>query len=317
MGFNYDNPDYDNYVVRFELAEYPTTDNILSILDFGYDCFQAFFKDVGITDYNHFRRVQALLVFIVLGIFTYKNCYYKNVFLYIYIFCFLILDTVQIRNLVAFIVLIPFIPLLRRKDKKACLLYTLGLVLSISFHFSMVFFSIFIIMFVKSRRNKIIAVFLLAILFAFSATIISQLPAFDRVSDYSRSSVLGAAFMASHCVISTYIIDKIFYPATLNIAGTQVMNLPPSLMRAFNTLFLIIIPFFLINASINRIFRYVGLVNIMFMLNVIYYARGHIRRKLTIWLLLYATYFGIYYVYMKPEVYESVLSYNNFLDCLF
>lgn len=314
LGFNYDNHDYENYVNRFKWATYPNTDDLLTILDFGSNFFYAFVKDIGVMDYERFLILQAFLIFAFVGVFAYKKCLYPNLYIYIYIVCFLIIDTIQIRNFVAFLILLPFIPYLGHCDKKSLFMYLFGLFLSTSYHFSMISFSIFTLLFVKSRIRKVIFVtFILLLLIAFSS-IFSQMPAFERVDGYTRSSLWGAIFMSSHCLISTFFIVKVFYPSSAQNSELKKMSISPDLIKRMNIVFLLILPIFLINASISRMFRFVAMINILFMLNVIYYSIGKKRQMLSFVLFVYIFYFGCYYIYSRPEVYKTVLIYNHFLS---
>lgn len=318
MGYNTQNPDYDNYLVRFDIASYPDSNNLLSLLDVSDSSFQAFCKDLGVQTYESYRLILTGLVLAIFGLFVYEKCVCCNVFLLIYIICYLLLDIVQMRNFEAFVILMPFIPLLSKRKLKFTLIYVGGVLLSATIHFSMIFFLLFSFIGIPSKRTRLIliALFLLALIPV--STVMSGNAAIDRVDGYTRSGVWGALF-GSFFVVLNYFTMKM----VSRISQTQFTRTPKRrgytqlnayLIEELNFMLLMIIPFYFINSTISRLLRNISILNVIFILNTIYSIFPYRQKnKLYVVLIIYIFYFAINYIYSNPSVYVTVLTNNSFL----
>lgn len=314
MGYNYDNPDYENYVIRYDIATYPNTDNMLSLLDISDSSIQAFCKEIGVQTYGQYRLVLSSILFMVFGCFAYKKCNYCNLYLVLYILFYLILDIIQIRNFEAFVVLLPFIPLLSRKGLVPTILYIGGVLLSSTIHFSMVFFSIFALISIDSKRIKFSLLLLALVTYSYAFSLLQQTEAFERVSGYAHSSIIGALFNSVFVVFNYYILNNVFCKKCEQYSSNAIIfhGLTPAFIKSFNIVLLFIIPIFFINASIGRVFRYASLVNLIFMLNTLGCCTNKQKKGLIALILMYVFFFGYLHIFGRMEIVDSVMN-NNFI----
>lgn len=299
MGYNNVNPDYENYELRYDIATYPDGANLLSLLDLSDNSVQAFFKDIGVQDYSQYRSILSGIIFLLFGWFISRECQWRNVFMAIYILCYLLLDIVQIRNFEAFIILLPFIPLLAKRNLKYTLIYVSGVLLSATFHFSTIFFLLFAFINIKSRKVRVLLILLLMLVLLPIATFISDSAAASRVDDYTRSGVLGALLGISFVLLNYFIIRRICKISLINTTWGGVRSINSTLSTQFilelNFMLLMIIPFFFINATTGRLLRYTSLLNVMYILNTMAsITSGKTRVKLVSALILYLAYFAIF-----------------------
>ncbi len=322
MGYNTENPDYYNYVVRYDIASYPNTDNLLSLLDMSDNSFQALCKDLGILTYVQYRKILTGALMILFGWFVYRECYWRNLFIAIYLGCYLIIDIVQIRNFEAFIILLPFIPLLAKRSLPHTLIYVGGVLLSATFHFSTIFFILFAFINIKSRKLRVSLIVLLIFILLPMMSDLSDSAVVNRVEDYKRSGVLGALFGVFFVVLNYLMIKQI---AKLSQNGTTIKSkteffthLTPQFMTELNFMLLMLIPFYFVNATTGRLFRYTSLLNVMFILNTMASVASYkIKSKLALALMLYILFFALYFIYLKPEMCSLVLNNNSLLKSWF
>lgn len=316
MGYNTSNADYDSYVNRYDWASYPDGGDMMSVLDITDETIQAFFKEIGIVDYATYRIIYSAIIITIFGWFVSRVCEYRNVFMAIYLTFYVILDTIQIRNFSGLVVLLPFIPLLQKNSLLSTLLYVGGVLLSSTIHFSMISFLIFAFINIKSKKLRIIGIILFLLFLVLSASIISSTAAFDRVDGYQRSSVLGALYGATIVIFNYLMMKKAtnYYKRYMSGQSCQltISRIGYGLIGDLNFFLLFIIPIYFINASIGRIFRYMSIINVIFLLNMI--SMMGIRKSKRMWIVLtiiYISYFALFFIYLKPEVFYPVLTSNS------
>lgn len=316
MGFNYDNPDYDNYIIMFNEAHFPSNFNIFDVLDIGYKSIQASYKEIFNYNYTEFRLLITCFLFVILGIVTYKNCREYNLFLSIYLIFYLVLDEIQIRNFTSFVILLPFlIYYLSNLSKKSLILYILGVILAFTIHFSAIFYLIFSLLYIKSDKIRITILILAIIGISMIQYIISDLAMLDRVDNYAKPSILGVSagiflLVCNYLFIQKIISNKLSNKIRTNWSDTTLFCKPKTIIN-INLILFILIPLLFMNATILRIFRFVSLINIMYLINLSKFpnlAKKQIRiiPYIIVYTLLISLWFNI-----EPGVYVSIL--NNFI----
>lgn len=313
MGYNTNNPDYDNYVTRFELASYPDDGNIFSLLDVSDNIFQSFCKDIGITTYEQYRLILSCLIFSLFGLVVKRECYFSNIFIIIYIVAFLLLDIVQIRNFEAFVLLLPFFSILGQNTLRTTILYMIGVVFSSTFHFSMLFFLLFGLIYIKSRSKRMLLLIVLGCVLFPIFTQLSEGAIGVRLSSYSKSSVIGALFGISFVIANFLCIKNVANVPTSIPNSIRISNFSSSFIYEINYMLLFLIPFYFINGTAIRIFRFTCIINLIFLLNTIYTTNSKRRkRQLILLVMFYIFYFGCYFIYSNPYIFPFVL-FNNSL----
>lgn len=315
-GGNYDNPDYISYSNRYDWASYPEQFNILSTLDITFTLLQAFCKSLTLN-YEEFRILLATLIYILFGYTIYRYCYYRNVYIAAYIVCYLPLDLIQIRNFFAFCTFLPFLLLLNTPSFKNLSRYLLGLLISISIHFSMSICGIFSFIGIKSRKIKYICLgcsLLIAILLLpWLISIFSTAAAVDRISDYKTPSLIGGLFMCSWVVGNYFIVNCIPSINPKNTKGRDTLSvfLKKNFIKQLNFYLLFLCPLIFMNGSALRIFRFISMINLIFFLNSYYTNRStKIRKQILTIIVLYLLFFGYQYVYSDIDVITSLLKNN-------
>lgn len=314
MGLNNMNPDYDNYVIWFKEADYPSDFNIFEVLDAGYKFIQSYAKDVYSTEYADFRLALCISLFIIFGITVYKNCKYYNMFLSYYILFYLALDEIQIRNFTSFVILLPFLLYyLNNLTLKSLLIYIGGVLLAFTFHFSAIFYLIFCILFIKSKKIEILIGSVIVACFGILKIILSNMVMFDRVSNYETPSILGA-LAGALVLIGNYIFVK---KITQNFTHKNIQRFiniknylfNPTIIIQLNLLLFILIPLIFMNTLVLRVFRFVSIINLIFLFNLLYINHEpQKKRKLLAYITGYVAFISLYWFNR-----ESVFSYiiNN------
>lgn len=318
MGFNTENADYINYVNRYNWASYPERDNLMSLLDISYSSFQAFFKDLGVEEYFQFRIYHTIILFSIFGWFINKECAYKNLYLCIYLLFYILHDTIQIRNFTGFIALLPFLPLLRNKTPKSSLIYVAAVLFCATIHFSMISFLIFSFISIENKKQRLLFIMLFLLILAVFSSVISATAAFERADGYRKSSVLGALYGILFIVINYFLINKasLFHSMLICKNSLTIFSkIDYKLIRELNYFLLYFIPIYFVNASIGRVFRYISIINIIFLLNTIYMSQSrNAKIQWGIITFIYALFFCVNNFLAKPEVYMQVLNNNSILS---
>lgn len=313
MGLNYENPDYQNYVWAYENADLPYKYNILEIIDIGFKIIQALTKKIGITDYGNFRFILSFILFTIFGLTIINNCKYYNLYFIIYLIFYLALDEIQIRNFTSFVILLPFlIYYIKNQNLKGVLIYILGIFVAFTIHFSAVFYGIFILSVFKSKVSKIIFILIILIVLCIVGGGMSELAMINRVDHYNQPTTIGAS-VGCILLICNYIyvrwtktfINKIH--VRKNHKNTLfIVNY--SLLIHLNLILVLLCPIIFMNATVLRIWRFISLLNLIYIINLLYFIRKYkYSWKLSLSALIYG---GLISIWFNGEgVYSSM--FNN------
>lgn len=270
VGLNFDNPDYENYVIGFQNALIPDNFNIFEVLDIGNKIILAKSKDLGFLNYEDFRLYYSIILFIVFALTIFKYCKLPAFYMGLYILFYLALDEVQFRNFSSFVILLPFIIYyIHHQNKKGLIIFLFGIFIAFTLHFSAIFYGMFCLTVIKSKSLRVFLICLMCILFVLMGYLESQLAFLDHVEDYERPSILGAFF------VCFFLFANYFYIRWIEKKYVGDNNSNSKACSVFyvivqiNLLLLMICPAIFINSTVTRIWRFVSLVNLIFILNII------------------------------------------------
>lgn len=319
IGFNTDNPDYNNYLYGFNHAAPPEHFNIFEVLDIGFRYIQLFCKDLGIYQYEIFRIILTAILFTIFGITFSKRCKYRNMFLSLYIIFFIAIDNIQIRNFASFVTLLPFIfYYIQNQNKNGVLIFTCGLILAFTIHFSAIFYSVFYLLIIKNRTLRYLLGILVVIVVSEISFSTSNLAIIERTSNYSRPTTLGAIACCFLLVCNWIYINWIrlkyrqFVYSNDNIYNNITLKNNLDTLVTMNLLLLLLIPSIFINATSLRLWRFISLINVAYILNVLYYSHQYNNKQPRIIFSLLAYCILITLWFNEEGVYPCLLN-NSFL----
>lgn len=287
FAYNYDNPDYDNYVLKFDLVS-----DWLGVVgmggsDLGFSLVMRLFYLLGTRTYDEFKFCISFVSLTLLFVNGVHKVRYVAIWAFIYLIFYTTLDITQIRNFVAFSFVINLLPLLTHNNKKAMLKYLLGVLFASTIHFSMAFFLIIPLLYIKKKVIRLGgALIVLVLVYAYSGIILSS-SYYDKVDAYERTTILGALvtsflFVSNFCLMfylnKKYNHDfhkgKIFY--------SQVMEDELELGKKIAMAMLLLIPFVFINSMPIRLLRFMSLVEVGYIMNYAALLRSHYRKGMIV-----------------------------------
>lgn len=308
--------DFENYEYRYSLS-LPLS--LLSTSDFGYSLICNFFHTRGYTFFE-FRMILSFVSLFILFRFFGRYCYYySSIAIVCYMLFYFAIDVIQIRNFLSFVVFLIGFPYLFKNTYKSKIIYSIFVLIATTIHASSVFYLLLIL--INAKRNVLLKTaivaspILLMIFMSFLGSIESG--TLDRIDAYAQSSILGSIFGISMLLLnSSYIyyetkrnrnefniyVDK---HHTISIAKIS------TLILYVNIALLALSPFYFYNGLASRIFRFVSIINIFYLINVNY---NRLNTLNTFILLIYFLYFFISFIVMKPGVIETPFIYNFYLN---
>ena len=320
IAFNYDNPDYDNYVIRFDNVSTWVGVATQGIMDAGFSLLMRLFYVLGVQDYYHFKLIISGISLLLFLLFSMKNVRYHAFWAFLYLVFYAILDVTQFRNFVAFSVVLALFPLLERNTFKSNILFLIGVLFATTIHFSMAFFLVMGLRLIKNERTRILLIAVLAIaVFVLRSSIWGSLQDttyYNRVDDYARTSVLGA-LLTSTLFLCNYLIMHYFYlqsrkNAINNEKAVLVVQQSLSVANSFALYLLFLVPFVFINSMPVRILRFASLIEIGYLLNYAILIEKKKRSMVFLITLLLAVFF---YFWTASNALDG-LKYNYILDYL-
>lgn len=309
IGLNYDNPDYTNYVIAFQNAYMPDDFNIFEVLDIGNKIILAKSIDLGFDQYEDFRLFYSFTLFLIFATTIFKSCIYPACYMGIYILFYLLLDEIQFRNFSSFVILFPFmIYYINHQTKKGLLTYLIGIIIAFTLHFSAIFYGIFCLTLIKSNKLKIALICITIILLIVAVALEAQLAMIDRVQNYERPSFLGASYGCFLLFVNYFYIKWINEKCNVNKNIYSKIFSNYNIIIQINLLLLLICPAIFINVTISRIWRFISLINLIYLLNIIYTCNPKKKKLLIFSSVIYCLF--VTYSFNKTEgVIESL--FNN------
>ena len=196
FAFNYDNPDYENYVAKFNNVSSWFGIFSQGISDVGFGLIMRWFYVIGVPDYYHFKIIVSGILLLSYFYFSTKNIKYCAYWSFLYFTFYAILDVTQFRNFVGFSLVMTLFPLLEKDNLKSIILFLIGVFFASTIHFSMSFFLIMGLRLVKKKHSRILLIALSVVaIFTMRDSLFGSLQEssyYNKVDDYTRTSMLGA-----------------------------------------------------------------------------------------------------------------------------
>lgn len=319
FAFNYENPDYDNYVTRFENISTTWLGVVdQGISDVGFGLIMRWIYVLGAQDYYQFKFIVSAISLLCYFYFSSKSLRYSAFWAFLYLAFYLTLDIIQFRNFVAFSVILALFPLLEKDTFKSNILYLIGVLIASTIHFSMAFFLIMGLRLIKKKRTKIVLIVIsLIVIFILRTTLFNSLQEtsyYNKVDNYTRTSILGALVTTS-LFAANYLLVHHFYLQSLKVNkvnGSQGQRILSDMSLANNIALylLILIPFIFINTMPSRILRFASIIEIGYLLNYASIVSEGRRKKLMIICFLIAFFF---FIWTTASVIDE-LKHNYILD---
>ena len=309
FGWNYDNPDYENYLLKYEWKD----GEIFLTAEIGFN-FLCYIGNSLHLSFQEFRLFIGIISYLLLYLSIKKISYNLGLVASIYLLFFLFIDVTQIRNLLSFtIVLFAFVKYIRDDSKiRDIILYTILVIIASSIHFSSIFFLVFIF---ALKDIKIIHVLVFAGLAGFFNTVIYLFLEnyFDKILNYTEDTASTiAAIGFSFIQVLNYWIISAFMKKTRRSKLNMISVISPRMQEIIlkcNMLLISLIPFYFTGAIFTRLFRFTALINIIYLSNLIPRKR---KFKYILALIIYALYFHIMFngFGLFTELANSVFNYN-------
>ena len=305
---NYDNADYDHYLIRYDRG-------LDVFVDFGFSSLCNFFNRLG-YDYQTFKGFISFIC--LLFVFRTISKFCKDVSFGIALFLIFpfIVDITQFRNFVAYSIVFLGMPSLFEEGKRGVVKFLIFVVLASTIHSSSVFYAFFAL---SKFRIKWWQIGFTAVIIYFSKEVIklyfAQMLETDKLEFFEKTSILGALFGAIVVLITISIIWFVNSRQKGNYYAGNKLPYKFCSKKTWvycNMTLIILIPFLFDNANYSRVHRNIAVLNMIFIYNA-YYINKNIK------ILLMCGYYA-YFVFSSylagnyiKEVLYPVFTYNSIL----
>lgn len=290
FAFNYDNPDYDNYVARYDSIS--TWFGVLEqgVSDIGFALIMRWFYVIGFNDYYHFKFVFIIIPLLCYHFFAIKSVKYLAFWAFLYFAFYTTLDITQLRNFVGFSLVLVLFPLLERDSIKSNIMFLIGVLFASTIHFSMAFFGVMGLRMVKSKKKRVLLIIIvLIVVFVLRGVLFSSMQEssyYNKVDGYTRTSILGA-LVTSFLFVANYLMMHFNYlqykkDTRSGEISNEKVAYEMNLVNTLSLYLLFLIPFVFINAMPSRILRFASLIEIGFLLNYAYLSNRRRKKLITI-----------------------------------
>lgn len=311
FGWNCDNPDNENYIIKYDL----NNDSVCPGAEIGFHLI-CYIANCFHLSFQQFRIVLGLFCYILF--FRTIHCYskYPGLVSSVYLLFFFFIDVTQIRNFLSFtIVLFAFTRYIREDSGvKDILLYSLFILIATTIHLSSIFFILFIFALRRIRPGFILILVLIGgiidiVIYGFIEDY------FGKILTYNDNKInpLAVLFFSMIQLLNYYVIKKICKYNTEVISQNSYIekNDRSNVILRCNMLLICLIPFYFTGAIYTRLFRFMAIINIIFLSNKLSYRNGtqHVMILITYALFFHILFngFGLY-----SELANSVFDYNLF-----
>lgn len=303
IGWNTNNADFESYSIRYNF--FKNKPNLSLFQEPLFSWLMYWGNKIGL-DYMGFKRVLSLFSLLLIFRIFYKYAVdYSFVAAFYLLFIFL-LDVTQIRNFIAFSLVISVLPLLL-KGKKEALIYMAVILVASMIHISSIFYLLLLLAKYQLNRNKVLILFFL--IFALKNTIVSFFGSqFEKILQYedlvSIQGFIAYAFIQVVNLLFINFVNKKFkiIPAE---GSAKYFFTVSSLIVNINWLLLFLIPFYMDSVNFSRLFRNVAILNFIWIAN--HYAReSHSQFIFRLMFLCYGLFFLLVYMVIGGY-YEKVI----------
>lgn len=301
-GWNYDNPDIQNYIWRYEES---------------FDDYTGEFGFHLLCKIGNYLNLSFQQFKIVIGIIAYSFLYYiiRNNTIYvafvssIYLICFFILDVTQMRNFIAFIIIFYAISKYLKPEPTSwqIIKYCILVICATTIHLTSVFFLLFLLVYIKVDW-KLITILIFGAILIESSIYIFIYNNVGKILLYDESEI---SLLASVCYSIMQIVNYYFIKMFCNKYLQN--NDRREIIISMNMILISIIPFYWDNAIFSRLLRFVAIMNITFIADGFFSSKS-VKNKLLF--ICYACYFLIMFIGLDldSEVVSCVFNKNKLLN---
>lgn len=302
---NFQNSDYDNYLVRYEKSSDLKLD-----LGFSYIC--SFFYERGFS-FTQFKSIVSLiclfLVFRAISMLSREKALIAGMFI---IFPFLI-DITQFRGFVSYSVLFAGLPYLFENKKSSLIKYYIFAVLATTIHAASVFYLLLPLVRKKiDWKFAVVGVVVLFLVKEFLTTYFQLSFETDKLDAFDKPTLAGALFGSFVVILNAVVINLI----SKKFNGVSEKQDNPYgldyLMPRISLLVLLIIPFLFDNGNYSRIYRNLLVLNLIYFSNALY-LRRQTRYLLIVVYVAFFAYGSLFAGTYFDQVVKPIFTYNSFL----
>ena len=261
MSGNTFNPDYYTYLQAYKLI-----DSKIIINDVGWNFLMKIFNDFGF-DYNSFLMIIIAFSMIIFSYSINRLTNNRLLFLLLYMICFMIIDTVQIRNFVSFSIILFDMVMIMKNKTFSNAVYVVLIVIASSIHITSLFFLCVLLMknkYIQTNKYLVFTVLILVVLLQVNPSIRSQLVnVFSFFGKEYNNVVVGFGYLY-------ILVINILCYFIISFANRQ-MNKQNSSNKRFaylcnnlTTFSFLLIPLCMINMNVFRIIRYIQAIDLLF-----------------------------------------------------
>lgn len=271
-------PDYSSYRIIYYIG-LPYDD--------GFNTFIEFCKNLGI-EYHQFRIIVFAISYTCILIYLWQIKVNTDLALALYAIYPFFFDAIQIRNLLAFSIIIVFLPMLFKNGKKGLVCFVGAVLLASTVHKLSLIYIILVYVKLKDSKTKmrlLAAIFVASFIFMivckfYPSNFTLLFNVFSDIADEHRSSYasknfgmiklgfLFSSFMELLFLASAYFSHKA-YGFVPNIVCKEKINYPKIIFQ-INTIMSCTFPVFLIGGEFYRVFRNLALINYLIPINNIW-----------------------------------------------
>ena len=312
IGWNYDGPDFENNLWRFETAN--TWANAISAMntDYGYSFLCYIGNSLGLS-FMAFKRLLAGVSYILIISFVFKVGKSPALIASCYLASISLIDVIQIRNFFAMSCILFGFRYLLKPNSSAIdsFKYSIWVILAASIHISLAFGLLFLFAKRPIKTWSLVSLLILSLVlktyvFDYFTTSLET----ERYENYRGVSSLSGG------LLNTIIFcANAFFLLWISNKGkkgnNQLMGLFPdaTTMINVNLLLLVLIPFLFESGNFTRLLKDILIANYAFL------AIHFHGKKRTLLLVGYALVFMFYYIIFdasRTTIFQSVFSCNSF-----
>lgn len=262
------NPDYNSYyAVYVRSLDY----------DLGYNFIQDFFVSRGV-EYHTFRVIIYCFSYFCVWNFLKQIDLNINFSIALYSIFPFFYDAIQLRNLLAFSVVLLFIPCLMSNKKRAVFIYVFAVIVATTIHKLSLIYLLLILVKMNNEEKKrkiLIGVFVLSLLFLIMCKASSSFNTllfsiFENITNdkrivYVERKTVRFGYLLYILMSGLYLLSAFFSKKAAECEQQNVYERPAVKYSKFlfeiNLLLCCTYPVFLISAEFYRIFRNISIIN--------------------------------------------------------
>lgn len=305
---NYQNADYEQYLIRYDSG-------LDVFVDIGFSYLCNFFNGLG-WSYQEFKTLLSFVCLLLIFRTISKVSRYPALGGAVFLIFPLIIDVTQFRNFVSYSIVVFAIPFLFEKEKSGLFKYIIAVLVASSIHTLSVFYLLFALSRLKLKTWLVGALFLGVLLIKESAKLFFTISfETEKLDNSSTTSIAGAIFNVLIVIANIAIIWYVSKHNKEDLSNKKFLWMSFCTEKTWlycNCLFVLIIPFLFDFANYSRIYRNMVFLNMIFIANSYYLKRSTkvvIMTSYYLFFIVFNYFTGSYY----QEVFFPVFHYNSIL----